>query len=381
MNHHYVISLFFIFLVSFGFCQNPPVSQISNPAWENGIDFGCCTRVSPIDLGQSFAGPNFLLWDSKLYLFKETLNNKSPIPNSQWMLSETIDLPGNMISAGIDRVRLKWRDDTFWVKSNTKIYQQDKASRKNKKWFFYANVGKEFNDFDVDIRGNLILVGTWDTKTEKSGALLESLSPGSKEAQVIATFPDPLPNAPISGPASLLAVRLHLGYECVQIQEFIILFNPVARRVFIYQASNNKFKEVDMKLPVRTYKDLEWKNPKGPAKLQDLCWQVIPKGRTEAWVVVPDLAKESGALKAIAASEKTNLYIAFPLNLLEGEVGEPIPLEMKGFPFFLDSTGQLRLVEDAIRSYKRPESVDNRRSETNEIVKIHEPVLRKKPAP
>ncbi len=369
VNNHIVIPLFFFFSAKFALCQNPLVSPLPNPVWENGIDFGCCTQVSPIDLGQSFAGPNFVLWNSKLYLFKESMNNKLPIPSPQWLLSETIDLLGKMISAGIDRVRLKWRDDKFWVKSNTKIYQQEKIDRKNNKWLFYANVDKEFNDFDIDIRGNLILIGTWDTKRGKSGALLESFNPNSKETKVIANFPDPLPDAPIPDSAGLLAIKLHLGYESVQIQEFIILFNPVARRVFIYRASNYKFKEIDMHLPVRTYKDLEWKNLQAPAKLQDLCWQVIPKGPTEAWVIVPSLAKEPGALTARAAIDKTPSYIAFPLNLLEGEVGEAIPIEIKGFPFFSDTTGQLRLVEDAIRSYKLPESAVDKQSKTHEIVK------------
>jgi hypothetical protein len=346
MKQTFKLFIFLISLSGLAICQ--PLNQPPSPSWEDSIDFGCCNKVSPIDQGIAFAGPQFLLFDNKLHLFKKSINYDPSLLVPKWRQTESINLPGKMISAGIDRVRLKWRDNKFWVKSKTKIYRQENQKQP---WFMVINAESEYNDFDVTLGGDIILVATWNPKTEKPRALLELLKYDGKTSKIIAEFPDPLPTRPVSGPGSMLAYRLNFAYESIQIQEFIVIFNPVARRVFVYSMLNDTLKEVNMKIPLRTYKDLEWNSLKQPAKLRDLCWQVIPNGDSGAWIVVPDIAKEPGTLQAISTEKLPTLsYIAFPLNLLDGSIEDPVDLSGNDFPYFVNSEGQLKSLETALKT-------------------------------
>jgi hypothetical protein len=130
------------------------------------------------------------------------------------------------------------------------------------------------------------------------------------------------------------AATLLTGYESVQIQEFIVLCNPLARRVFIYQALDGSLREAGLGLPIRGVRDLAAPD----AAPDDLCWQILPKSDSEAWVVVPAALPATG-LRAIA------------LNLVEARGEEPVPLEGR-LPLCFDPLGRLAGLDQALARFR-----------------------------
>lgn len=321
---------------SAGYSQelSPPASLL----WGSSIDFGCCEKVRPVDLGRAFAGPQFAIFEDKLYLFKKKKSQANGIA-THWIVDEVRRLPGSIISAGIERSRVKWRNDSLWFKSKSRIYCQDPKSEK--RLFLYVKSYRDFSDFEITINGDILLVASWDPKQERSGALLEALSADGLSSNKIIDYPDPLPVQPVSDFNKMLYYQLHFGFESVQIQEFIVIFNPVSRRVFVYSTLNKNFKEIELPFNVRTYKDIRWNSSIPAAKLNDLCWQVLPNGETSAWVVVPQIVIDSGTQRGVESLSRHAPYVAYSLDLVDGSIGESTQLE-EGFPYFTDVDGRVK---------------------------------------
>jgi hypothetical protein len=127
------------------------------------------------------------------------------------------------------------------------------------------------------------------------------------------------------------AATLQAGYEAVQILEFTVLFNPLSRRLFIFRPLEDRLTEVKLGLPPRRFQDLA-----DPGSLDDLCWQVLPKDTSEAWVV---MKRGEAGLTAI------------PLDLFEGTAGEPQALPGLSLPVFPDPSGKLKNLTDALKAF------------------------------
>lgn len=134
----------------------------------------------------------------------------------------------------------------------------------------------------------------------------------------------------------------------MQLQEFIVLFNPLARRAFVFRPLENRLREAKLGLPARGYAELR-------EPLADLCWQVLPKGSTEAWVLIQtspgdgDGDGDSGGRAIVGGGVQ-----AIALDLLDGTAGEPqaLPADLH-LPLFPDPAGQLRPLEEALAAYRQ----------------------------
>ena len=155
---------------------------------------------------------------------------------------------------------------------------------------------------------------------------------GGSATTILAPYPDPGCLAWGRKVSPVAAASLQVGYEAVQILEFTVLFNPLARRLFIFRPLEDRLKEVKLGLPLRTFQDLA-----APGPLDDLCWQVLPKDTSEAWVVMGH--HEPG-------------LTALPLDLFEGTVGEPRPLPGLSLPVLPDPTGKLTGMQEAIQAFE-----------------------------
>ena len=171
--------------------------------------------------------------------------------------------------------------------------------------------------------------------------------------KIIAEYPDPKEEKLSTIQYQVLAAALHMGYESIRMQEYIVLFNPLARRVFIFSEFSNQIKEVDLKLPKRTYEDLVWKLSTPPPTVKDVCWQILPNGHTGIWVVVPAHAKRPGALGTPLEPNDDKVYFAIPVDLYDGHAGDSILIQSNLFPFFIDVENKIISIEDAIKSYKK----------------------------
>ena len=297
------------------------------PEARSSVLTGRCDQALPLDAGEGFDHQRFLVLQDGIRLFKEDWKG----PAIRWQLATRLrpDLPG--LSQGLLRTRMKWRDGALWTLREHKVLRWDGTKRQ---WLQRADPGLEFMDFEVDMTGRILLVCTADPRTRTYRALLEAVEPGGHDTTVLAAYPDPGSQAWAGKVPPVAAATLQVGYEAVQILEFTVLFNPLARRLFVFRPLEDRLKEVPLGLPVRAYPDLAKPGPMG-----DLCWQVLPKDTSEAWVVMPQVGEEhAGGLTA------------YPLDLFEGTVGLPRGLP-GSLPVYPDPQGRLLGLEEALAAY------------------------------
>ena len=295
---------------------------------------GRCDQDLPLDAGQGFDRQRFLVLKDKTYLFDQDFKAQG----LRWQLTALAadDQPGS--SAGLFRTRKKWRDGGLWMMSGSRILRWEPNLRQ---WLLKAQPTLEFMDFEVDMTGRILLVCTADPGTGTYRALLEAVEDNGRGTRILEPYPDPgcLEWGKRVGPVA--AASLQVGYESVQILEFTILFNPLSRRLFLFRPLEDRLKEVDLGLPHRTYKDLL-----APAALDDLCWQVLPKDASEAWVIM--------RRQATGTEEGPGILTAIALDLFEGTAGEPRPLPGLTLPLFNDPAGKLTGLEGALKAFGKP---------------------------
>jgi len=295
-----------------------------------------CAAILPLDAGQAFAGPRFLVWGDRLAFFEQTAPARPGQAERPWRMTGSERLPAAPPAAGLGRARVKWRDGALWMKAGTRIYQRDATSRQ---WFLMADPGLEFRDFDVDLRGRILLVGTADPRTRRYRALLEAVGPDARSTEILHPYPEQDYRRWFDRISPVAAATLLTGFESVQVQEFIILFNPLARRAFIYQGVDGSLREADLGLAARTVQDLAARGGAETSGPDDLCWQVFPKSSSEAWIVHSGTAAEG--LEAIA------------LDLVEGRGQDPVPLKGCRLPVLFDPQGHLADLAGALESFSR----------------------------
>ena len=286
---------------------------------------GRCGQDLPLDAGQGFDHQRFLLLKDKTYLFDQDWK----APAIRWRLHSTLRDPVTGAASGLTRTRKKWRDGGLWLMAENRLLRWDPGLGK---WLLKADPGLEFMDFEVDMAGRILLVCTADPRTHSYRALLESVEDGGRRTSILAPYPDPGSLTWARTISPVAAATLQAGYESVQILEFTVLFNPLSRRLFLFSPLEDRIREVKLGLPLRSYRDLLQ-----PGPLEDLCWQVLPKDTSEAWVVM----KGPGGL------------VALPLDLFEGTAGEPRPLPGVSLPVFPDPSGKLVGQEEALKAYER----------------------------
>jgi hypothetical protein len=206
-----------------------------------------CEAVLPLDAGQAFAGPRFLIREDSLALFEPAGPGN---PGLKWRLAGAERLPAAPPAVGLDR---------GWG------------------------------------RGRVLLVATADPRTCRYRVLLEAVQPDHRGPEILCEYPDrdfPRWFDQISPVASS---TLLTGFESVQIQEYIVLFNPLAHRVFVYQAMNGTIREAALDTA---------DSPDDP------CWQVLPRSNAEARVALPGSIGPACAsgLKAIALGSVSVLW-------------------------------------------------------------------------
>jgi hypothetical protein len=304
-----------------------------------------CAATLPLDAGQAFAGPRFLVFEDHLALFEPGLPAQGGTTGPVWRLGAWERLPAAPPAVGLARARVKWRDGALWMKAGTRVFQRDAASGQR---FLMADPGLEFRDFEVDLKGRVLLVATSDPASRRYRALLEAVGADKRATEVLQDYPDRDYQDWFRRLPPVTAATLLTGYESVQIQEFIVLYNPLARRVFIYRALDGTFREAELGLPTRGVRDLAGpgaagSHPSGdPPK--DLCWQVLPRSDAEAWVVVPGGTGTQG--------EDTGTPQAIVLDLTEGRGGDPAPLTGCRLPVFPDPQGRLADLAKALEAYR-----------------------------
>jgi hypothetical protein len=335
-----------------------------------------CGAALPLDAGQAFAGPRFLVWEDKVALFEpapptplpaaRTPDGRTPPGPPCWRLRSTFRLPAKPPASGLDRARVKWRDGALWMQAGRRVYQRDPASGQ---WFLMADPDLDFRDFEVDPKGRVLLVATADPVRRAYRALLEGMGPDRRGTEVLEDYPAGEAREAFRLLPPLTAATLLTGYESVQVDEFRVLFNPLSRRLFVYRDLDGSFREAALGLPTRTPADLV---PGPGAALEppgDLCWQVLPKDRNEAWLVLPaqvvapaapDSPRDSsrdGPRDTPQVSPPDNPWrglAALPLDLLEARAGAPVPLPGCRMPVFTDARGRLANLAEALETYREP---------------------------
>jgi hypothetical protein len=302
-----------------------------------------CGAALPLDAGQAFAGPRFLIWDDRLAFFEEVPSARTGQPERPWRMTASERLSAAPPAAGLGRARVKWRDGALWMKAGSRIYQRDAGSLQ---WFLAADPGLDFRDFDLDLKGRILLVATADPRTHKYRALLEAVGPDRRSSEILWEYPDRDHQRWFDQGSPVAAATLLTGYESVQIQEFIVLCNPLARRVFIYHAMDGTLREAALGLPTRGIRALAARGSDEPAAPDDLCWQVLPKGPSEAWIVV-HAGIGAGPVAEDGAASGNGLE-AIALDLVEGRADGPIPLKGLRLPLFFDPQGRLTGMADAL---------------------------------
>jgi len=286
---------------------------------------GRCARDLPLDAGQGFDHQRFLVLGDRTCLFDPALDK----PGVRWRLASRWQEEEPAHASGLQRARRKWRDGALWRMDGNRILRRDPGRGA---WVLMAAV--EFMDFEVDMTGHILLVCTADPRTRTFRALLEAVEPGERGAtRILAPYPDPGCMEWGRKVPPVAAATLQAGYESVQILEFPLLYNPLARRLFVFRPLEDRIKEVKLGLTPRAYRDLA-----DPEPLTDLCWQVLPKDDTEAWLVRK--VEELG-------------LVAVPLDLFEGTAGEPVLLPGMDLPVFPGPTGNLMNLEEALSAFAR----------------------------
>jgi hypothetical protein len=310
-----------------------------------------CAEALPLDAGQAFAGPRFLISGDRITFFEAVPPGPGSLPGQAWRLAGGERLPAVPPAAGLDRARVKWRDGALWMKAGSRVYQRDAATGQ---WFVMADPALDFRDFEVDLKGRILLVATADPRTRRYRALLEAVGPDRRSTEILCGYPDPDYPRWFDRISPVAAATLLTGYESVQVQEFIVLCNPLARRVFIYRALDGKLREADLGLPARSIADLAPRPGEEPAAPGDLCWQVLPKDNAEAWIVYPDLTGP-GVDRAAGDSGggPGGTLNAMVLDLEEGRGGPPVPLKGRHLPLLFDPQGRLAELPEALGRFEQ----------------------------
>jgi hypothetical protein len=304
-----------------------------------------CTAALPLDAGEAFAGPRFLVWDDRVALFEPDPAAGPGDLRTSWRLRSLERLPAAPPATGLGRARVKWRDGALWMKAGTGVYQRDAASGQ---WFRMADPGLEFRDFDVDPRGRILLVATADPATRSYRALLEEVDADRHGTEVLQRYPERDRREGFRRLPPVAAATLLTGYEATQVGEYVVLCNPLARRVYVYRTLDGGFREADLGLPPRSLEDLA----AGPERTStgDLCWQVLPKGPHEAWIVLPARVVPSGAMPRKEGPDDG--LAAISLDLLEARGEAPVALPGLRPPVFPDARGRLADLAGAVASYR-----------------------------
>ncbi|GEM_PF-3477273 len=296
--------------------QEPPANLLT----------GRCAVDLPLDAGQDFGHRRFLVLGDRTCLIDPAWTS----PEAPWRLASRWHEPGPATAAGLLRTRRKWRDGALWMQSDRRILRRDPDLGR---WVVKAEPALEFMDFEVDMTGRVLLVATADPRTRTYRALLEAVAPNGRDTSILAPYPDPGCLEWGRKVPPVAAATLQAGYESVQILEFMVLFNPLARRLFVFRPLEDRLREVKLGFPPRDYPDLAKAGP-----LEGLCWQVLPKDATEAWLV---MNRHGPGLTAL------------PLDLFEATAGEPADLPDLSLPVFPDATGRLAGLEAALASFAR----------------------------
>lgn len=347
VNKKYFTACFTSIVTTFGgalLADNPPNPAL--PTIKEPFQIPCCQSSLPLDTGQIFAGPLYLLHEDKVSLFEQVARTDGQQKQNKLKLVSTQKLKGAPPAFGLKRARVKWRNDSFWLKSGRRIFKKDLQLNE---WFLRADSQYDFFDFDVDSSGQIFLIGTADPAKAAYRNLVEIYSGDGALPKIIASFPD---EANQKWPADLnpvVAATLLIGYESVLINDYIVLFNPLARKLFVYSLFSGNFKEIKTTLSQRTFKS--WSKPQSdvPTWPADLCWQIIPKDGSSAWLVLPACACPQ-AEGADATADASALRVV-SLNLSEAEAGEAMPLPGIKGPVFLDADGNIVGIEKALDSY------------------------------
>lgn len=314
------------------------------------LELGCCDLAAPIDSGQAFAGQQYLIWGSSCYIFKERISLDNSLPVSRLELERSEPLPGRIASIGFNRTRIKWRDDLLWVSGRQKIFKQDINNKSSKHWQLEVSQEKAFADFDIDLNGKFLLICTADPKTWKTSALIEAYDVSTKQYTVIEPPPEKISFESLPLEDRVLYSRLCFGYESIRIQEYLIIFNSFSRRIFIYNGINGTIKELKLPFPSRDAKGLEKAAKENSLIQRDFCWEVIPKSRSEAWLLVPELINSSSNLDQ--PDKNKQRYLAYILDLPNLQVDDGISLGDKKFPFYTSPKGKLMQIDDALSCYR-----------------------------
>lgn len=306
---------------------------------------GQCEQDLPLDAGSAFAGPRFLIFGNRLLLFERDFGKQAGT-SPKWKIVSEKKGRQTPDSSGITRARLKWREETLWRKDSrpggTRILAMDRGSGN---WLIKADLDLEFNDFDVDLEGRILLIGTADPATQTYRALVERVLSDHKSPEILHPYPQKIQMAWFDKMPPTVAAALVSNYESVQIGEFIILFNPMARRIFVLNAYNDSFREATLGWPAQTPEGLI-AGPKGKSDpFDDLCWQILPKSDSEAWII------RSGGLSPKSATEEHVLQ-AIALNLTECKCEEsPVNLQGLRLPVFFNPSGHLVKLQDALDEF------------------------------
>lgn len=308
---------------------------------------GRCQIDLPVDTGLAFAGPRFLIFGNRHFLFEKTIGTKQH-PSGLWQIAMEKKGVSAPDASGISRTRLKFRDETLWRKDQrqgggTKIHRMDRATRK---WFLEADLNLECNDFDFDLQGNLLLIGTADPANYKFRALVERVKSDHATTDILFPYPEKVQYEYLAKASPMAVAALASNYESVQINEYLVLFNPMARRVFIMNAYGGTLREVNLNMPTRTYSDLIVEAGEKTDHFGDLCWQILPKTDTDAWLVFQTLKQsEDGSIPSKAIGAVT-------LDLMEGTCsGEPMVFKNLHLPVFFNSSGDLVNLGDALADF------------------------------
>jgi len=340
-----------------GRADGPEAPPVPAGAW-----LPCCGASLPLDAGQAFGGPRYLVHGDRIDFFESEAPPPGAGPEPRWRWRGGERLPAAAPGAGPRRARVKWRDGALWMQAGTRIYQQDAATRH---WFLMADPGLEFHDFDVDIQGRTLLIATADPRTRRYRALVEAVDADRRGTQVLEAYPDAGFERWFDRISPMVAATLLTGYESVQIQEYIVLFNPLARRAFIYDPIRGGLKEAALGLRARGIRDLA--DPGTPKEAQpggdSLCWQVLPKGPAEAWVVFPAPGGGDPGLGPAAgpgpeAASGPGLR-AIALDLTDGSAGATLDLRGLNLPLGFDPQGRLTGLTEALARFRTDPGAPN----------------------
>lgn len=313
-----------------------------------------CGIDLPLDVGQAFAGPIFLIEGNKIHLFDAVQPADPTFGKDRFKRLSSKPLKGKPPASGMTRARVKWRDGALWMQAGQRIFKKDPFSNQ---WFLQADPHLEFSDFDVDFKGQILLIGTADPLRHKHKALLEVVDSDRKSVRTIADYPETFLSSMHPRLSPLVAAAIISGYESVQINEFIVLYNPMSRNLFVYSSMEGGFREIRTDLEQRNFKNIDAVDGKTPTWPKDLCWQILPKDATSAWLIIPNIIR---SINEISGKETatTNGSRVLSINLTDATSYEDKIIPELEIPVFIDAQGEISNMSVALESYqtKKPSS-------------------------